>query len=79
MTTNTEQPSQYTPPTGLLARIRQSLRERWRCFKKGHEFWFNRSIYGDEINQVGGMRSEWKCIYCGKWSYRPELNPPDEK
>ncbi|WP_141093608.1 hypothetical protein, partial [Escherichia coli] len=71
MQTRTNTSKSYTPPTGLFARIRQNIRERWRCFKKGHDYEFVRSIYGDEINQVGGMRSEWKCIYCGKWNYRP--------
>lgn len=38
-----------------------------------HEYEFVRNIYGDEINQHDGCRSEWKCKKCGKIEYRPFL------
>ena len=36
-----------------------------RLFCK-HEYEFERNIYGDEINHVGGCRSWWRCKKCGK-------------
>lgn len=30
-----------------------------------HEWQFERNIYGDEINWVGGCRSWWVCPKCG--------------
>lgn len=38
-----------------------------------HEYEFVRNIYGDEINQLNGKRSEWKCKKCGKIEYRTYL------
>jgi hypothetical protein len=39
-----------------------------RChFTRGHEYSWQRNIYGDEINAAGGHRSWWKCDHCG-WS-----------
>lgn len=43
-----------------------------RLFCK-HEYEFVRNIYGDEINQLDGKRSEWKCKKCGNIKYRDEL------
>lgn len=31
-----------------------------------HEWQFERNIYGDEINHVGGKRSWFMCRKCGK-------------
>ncbi len=39
-----------------------------------HEYEFVRNIYGDEINQFGGMRSEWRCIKCGHVQYREDYH-----
>ena len=39
-----------------------------------HEWVFERNIYGDEINHVGGMRSWWRCAKCGKRSLDPHLH-----
>ena len=39
-----------------------------------HEYKFIRNIYGDEINQHDGMRSEWKCIKCGHVQYREDYH-----
>ena len=44
-----------------------------------HEFVFERNIYGDEINMVGGRRSWWRCPKCGKYQARYRLHTePDE-
>lgn len=32
-----------------------------------HEPVWERNIYGDEINAVGGKRSWFRCRKCGKW------------
>lgn len=34
---------------------------------------FVRNIYGDEIIELGYMRSQWKCAKCGATVYREEL------
>jgi len=39
-----------------------------------HEYDFVRNIYGDEINQHDGMRSEWRCIKCGHIQYREDYH-----
>jgi len=39
-----------------------------------HDYEFVRNIYGDEINHLGGMRSEWRCIKCGNIQYREEYH-----
>lgn len=52
-----------------------------------HEWQFERNIYGDEINAVGGYRSWWRCPKCGKRfldprlypSFEPELPPLSER
>ena len=38
-----------------------------------HEYEWERNIYGDEINMVGGKRSWWRCRKCGKYKAMPEL------
>lgn len=38
-----------------------------------HEWEFERNIYGDEINYVGGDRSWWVCKKCGKHRHEPHL------
>lgn len=38
-----------------------------------HEYVFERNIYGDEINHVGGHRSWWRCKICGKRALDPHL------
>ncbi len=43
-----------------------------RLFCK-HNFKWVANIYGDRINHSGGMRSEWQCVTCGKWTFRPSL------
>ena len=35
-----------------------------------HEYEFVRNIYGDEINHLGGKRSEYRCKKCGKITYK---------
>lgn len=40
-----------------------------------HEWQFERNIYGDEINAVGGYRSWWRCPKCGKRCLSPNLYP----
>ena len=45
----------------------------WWFKKCKHEYEFIRNIYGDEINQHDGKRSEWKCKKCGKIEYRYHL------
>lgn len=35
---------------------------------------FVRNIHGDEINHLGGRRSEWKCSHCDRYVYKWELN-----
>lgn len=47
----------------------QRVRDVFFC---EHEYWFVRSIYGDEINSVNG-RSWWKCVKCGKWQCRRDI------
>lgn len=37
-----------------------------------YDHWL-RNIYGDEINSVGGKRSEWQCSKCGAYKYKDEL------
>ena len=39
----------------------------FKCIFCRHEYEFVRNIYGDEINHVGGKRSWWRCVKCGKW------------
>lgn len=49
-----------------------------RFFKRlfcDHNYAWVRNIYGDMINYCGGMRSEWRCVDCGKWTLRPNLEP----
>lgn len=43
-----------------------------------HEYVFDRNIYGDEINAVGGYRSWWRCRKCGKYVLLPELHHESE-
>lgn len=38
-----------------------------------HEWVFDRNIYGDEINHVGGRRSWWYCPKCGASKARDHL------
>lgn len=44
-----------------------------------HEYEFERNIYGDEINHVGGNRSWWVCKRCGKHVLDPHLYLPREE
>lgn len=44
-----------------------------RRFFCRHEWEFVRNIYGDEINHVGGKRSMWRCVKCGKVTYGARL------
>ena len=39
-----------------------------------HEYEFERNIYGDEINHVGGARSWWRCKKCGKMALGAHLH-----
>lgn len=40
---------------------------KWvKRFFCAHHFEWIRNIYGDEINAVGGKRSLWRCVKCGK-------------
>ena len=48
------------------------LIQKFRCI---HDYKWVRNIYGDEINNLGGKRSVWKCLKCGKIQYRDELKP----
>lgn len=48
------------------------LIKRLRCH---HNYAWVRNIYGDMINMCNGMRSEWRCVDCGKWTLRPNLEP----
>lgn len=43
-----------------------------RIFCK-HDYEFVRNIYGDEINNGAGKRSEWRCRKCGKTIYKNEI------
>jgi hypothetical protein len=53
------------------------IRAKWRCWRAGgHVLKFVRNIYGDEINARNGMRSEWRCVKCGKYEMRPDLFRP---
>ena len=47
-----------------------------RLFCK-HEYEFERNIYGDEINHVGGCRSWWRCRKCGKRVLDKSLHWPE--
>ena len=44
-----------------------------------HELEWERNIYGDEINHVGGCRSWYVCKKCGKRIPYPHLYEPDRK
>ena len=48
--------------------------DKFRC---EHEYEFVRNIYGDQINQHDGMRSEWRCVKCGHVQYREYLHTPE--
>lgn len=48
------------------------------CLFRGHKFQFERNIYGDEINYRNGKRSEWWCMHCGLYQYRPTLHDVKE-
>ena len=44
-----------------------------------HEYEFVRNIYGDEINHVGGMRSLWRCVKCGRRALGTSLQNDDDR
>ena len=44
-----------------------------------HELEWERNIYGDEINHMGGCRSLYVCKKCGKRIPYPHLYEPDRK
>ena len=39
-----------------------------------HIYAFHRNIYGDEIIACGWNRSVWKCVNCGRYTYRKQLH-----
>lgn len=49
------------------------------CLIRGHKFEFERNIYGDEINERGGKRSEYWCSHCGLYQYRNSLHEKSEE
>jgi hypothetical protein len=49
----------------------------WKWLKSlacPHVFTFYRNVYGDEINLLGGSRSIWRCIHCGREKFDPSLH-----
>lgn len=54
----------------------ETIKRRIACLLNGHDLWFRRNIYGDEIIMRGWMRSEHECLRCGAIKYKPELRKP---
>lgn len=53
---------------------------KWKFWKHcEHTYIFVRNLYGDQINQHHGMRSEWKCTKCGHIQYREDLHNITDK
>ncbi len=53
------------------------LKQFYNSFFCKHDLIFDENIYGDQINNVGGHRSWWRCKKCGNYVTKPELHYED--